>query len=120
MKAHTTSAISSLILITMSAWGYLASETPSFTALIPLIFGLVILALYKGVKAENKVIAHIAVLLTLVVLIALFMPLKGAMKRDDNQAIFRIVVMMIGAAVSMVAFIQSFRAARKAREKSDV
>ena len=69
-------------------------------------------------KAENKVIAHIAVLLTLVVLIALFMPLKAAMKRDDSQAIFRIVVMMIGAAVSMVAFIQSFRAARKARENN--
>ena len=67
-------------------------------------------------KAENKVIAHIAVLLTLVVLIALFMPLKGAMKREDSQAVFRIAVMMIGAAVSMVAFIQSFRAARKARE----
>ena len=61
MKAHTTSAISSLILIAMSAWGYLASETPSFTALIPLIFGLVILALYKGVKDENKVIAHVKV-----------------------------------------------------------
>lgn len=118
MKAHTTSAISSLILISMSAWGYFASDTPSFTALIPLIFGLVILALYKGVKAENKVIAHIAVLLTLVVLIALFMPLKGAIKRDDSQAVLRIVVMMIGAAVSMVAFILSFRAARKARENN--
>ena len=118
MKAHTTSVISSFILISMSAWGYLASDTPSVTALIPLFFGVVLLALYKGVKEENKVIAHVAVLLTLVVLIALFMPLKGAINREDNQGILRIVVMIIGATVSMVAFIRSFIAARKARENN--
>ena len=76
----------------MSVWGYLSSETPSVTALIPLFFGVGILLCYVGVKKENKAIAHISVLLTLIVLVALFMPLKGAFGREDSMAIFRIVI----------------------------
>ena len=44
MKSHNISLISSLILITMSGWGYLSSETPSVTALIPLFFGVIPMA----------------------------------------------------------------------------
>ena len=113
MKAHTVSLISSVLLIVMSGWGYFSSETPSLTALIPLFFGVVLLACYPGVKSENKIIAHVAVLLTLIVLIALFMPLKGAISRDDSMAIFRIVVMLAGTGLAMVGFVKSFIAARK-------
>ena len=113
MKAHTMSLISSLILIIMSGWGYLSSASPSPTALIPLFFGVALLLCYPGIKKENKIIAHVAVLLTLIVLVALFMPLKGAFGRDDSMAIIRISVMIIGSAMSMTAFIRSFIAARK-------
>lgn len=113
MKAHTMSLVSSLILIIMSGWGYLSSASPSPTALIPLFFGVALLLCYPGIKKENKIIAHIAVLLTLIVLVALFMPLKGAFGRDDSMAIIRISVMIIGSAMSMTAFIRSFIAARK-------
>ena len=71
MKAHTASLINALILIALSLWGYFSSETPSMTALIPTAIGVVLLALNNGVKKENKVIAHIAVLLTLLSLIGL-------------------------------------------------
>ena len=107
------SLVSSLILIIMSGWGYLSSASPSPTALIPLFFGVALLLCYPGIKKENKIIAHIAVLLTLIVLVALFMPLKGAFGRDDSMAITRISVMIIGSAMSMTAFIRSFIAARK-------
>jgi peptidoglycan/LPS O-acetylase OafA/YrhL len=113
MKAHTTSLISSVLLIAMSSWGYLSSETPSITALIPLFFGVILIFCYPGIKNENKIIAHVAVLLTLIVLVALFMPLKGAFGRDDSMAIVRISVMLIGSAMSLTAFIKSFIAARK-------
>ena len=113
MKPHIQSLINAFFLISMSAWGYLSSETPSPTALIPLFFGIAILLCYNGVKKENKIIAHISVLLTLIVLVALFMPLKGAFGRDDSMAIIRISVMIIGSAMSMTAFIRSFIAARK-------
>ena len=113
MKAHTMSLVSSLILIIMSGWGYLSSASPSPTALIPLFFGVALLLCYPGIKKENKIIAHVAVLLTWIVLVALFMPLKGAFGRDDSMAIIRISVMIIGSAMSMTAFIRSFIAARK-------
>ncbi|MEM6538305.1 MAG: hypothetical protein AAF668_11315 [Pseudomonadota bacterium] len=116
MKAHTASLINALVLIVFSLWAYFASATPSVTALIPAGFGLALLACYKGVEAENKMIAHIAVLLTLVVLIALFMPLRGAVSRGDGIAIFRVAVMGGATAFAFLAFIQSFIEARKKRE----
>ncbi|MEM1088138.1 MAG: hypothetical protein AAGH90_10435 [Pseudomonadota bacterium] len=116
MKAHTASLINALTLIGMSAWAYFASETPSFTALIPAGFGLALVLCLPGVKAENKIVAHIAVILTLVVLLALFMPLRSALGRGDTLAILRVGLMMTTTAVAFMFFIKSFIDARKARE----
>ena len=119
MKTHTASLVNSLILIAMGAWGYLASESPSITALIPLFFGVVLLLCYRGVKAQNKVIAHVAVLLTLLGLVALFMPLKGAIGRADTEATVRVALMIATSALSTVYFIKSFIDARKNKEVAD-
>jgi CDP-diglyceride synthetase len=116
MNAHKANLINAATLIIMSGWGYYSSLTPSKTALIPLVFGVVLLALNNGVKFENKAQAHVAVILTLVVLLALIMPLKGAMGRDDSMAMLRIGLMMVTSIVAMVFFIKSFRDARIARE----
>ena len=86
MNALNASILNSIVLILMSLWGYFSSETPSLTALIPLFFGVIILICFKGIKSHNKVISHIAVLLTLIVLLALFMPLLGSVKRGDAVA----------------------------------
>ena len=118
MKSHNISLLSSLVLIVMSAWGYLSSETPSVTALIPLFFGVILIICYPGIKKENKIIAHIAVSLTLLVFLALFMPLKGAFGREDNGAVLRIFLMISGAAISLFGFIKSFINARKAKENN--
>ena len=118
MKSHNISLVSSLVLIIMSAWGYLSSETPSVTALIPLFFGVILTLCYPGIKKENKIIAHIAVTLTLVVFLALFMPLKGAFGRGDNGAVLRIFLMITGSAISLFGFVKSFISARKARENN--
>ena len=68
MKAHIASLVNAVSLIGLSLWGYLASSSPSITALIPTFIGVVLIALNNGVKKENKVVAHIAVLLTLLIL----------------------------------------------------
>ena len=73
MKAHTASLINAVILVALGGWAYLSSDDPSMTALIPVAVGVLLLALNGGVKKENKVIAHIAVLLTLVILLGLAM-----------------------------------------------
>ena len=117
MKAHKASLINSLLLIFLPLWGYLTSETPSGTALIPAFIGVVLFALNPGVKKENKVIAHIAVLLTLVILFGLIKPLIGAVGRGDGLAIGRVVVMIISTVLAMIFFVKSFIDARKRREK---
>lgn len=118
MKAHAVSLVHALILLAVSAWGYLGSETPSMTALIPGAFGVLLLACYPGVKAENKVAAHVAVVLTFVLLLALAMPLKGAIGRGDTLAIVRVGLMLAATAVALGAFVKSFLAARRARAES--
>ncbi|MCG8696571.1 MAG: hypothetical protein MI922_00845, partial [Bacteroidales bacterium] len=71
MKAHTVSLINAITLILLGAWSYFGSDTPSFTALIPVFVGVALLLTYNGLKKENKVIAHVAVLLTLLLFVAL-------------------------------------------------
>ena len=116
MKAHTASLLNALLLVSLSCWGYLSSDTPSMTALIPTFIGAILLALNKGVKEENKVIAHVAVVLTLLILIGLIKPLMGAMGRGDSMAIARVSIMLVSTIVAMVFFIKSFIDARKNRE----
>lgn len=116
MKAHTASLINALILIGFGLWAYFGSETPSKTALIPVIFGAVILSLYRGIKSENKIAAHIAVLLTLLILGGLLKPLTAAIGRDDGLAIMRVTVMMVSTIVALVFFIKSFIDVRRARK----
>lgn len=115
MKAHVASLINAILLIVLGAWGYFASETPSTTALIPVIIGAVLLVLNGGIKKENKVIAHIAVLLTLLILLGLVMPLRGAIARADTAAIARVVIMILSTIMAMVYFVKSFIDARKSR-----
>lgn len=115
MKAHTASLLNAIILIIMAGWGYLSSDTPSVTALIPLIIGVILLLLNKGVKNENKVIAHIAVLLTVLILFGLVKPLMGAMDRGDNMALFRVGLMLLSTVVAIIYFVRSFIEARKNR-----
>jgi len=116
MQAYTANLINAIVLVAMGAWGYLGSDTPSVTALIPVVFGLILIALSGGVKKENKVIAHIAVVLTLLALLGnIGKPLMRALSENDTMATIRVGLMVLASAYAMFAFIQSFRAARKAR-----
>jgi hypothetical protein len=113
MKPYIASLANAIILIAFGLWGYYSSETPSPTAFIPVILGGLIAALNSGVKKENKVVAHIVVVLTLVVLVGLIKPLTGAIGRNDNMAIFRVITMLLSSIWAMVTFVQSFIAARR-------
>jgi len=116
MNAASANLLNGIVLIAMSLWGYFSSESPSPTAFIPAAFGAIFLICTPMIRKHNKVVAHIAVLLTLLVILALFMPLKGAMGRGDNMAMLRIGLMIATSVLAMIAFIKSFRDARKARE----
>ena len=118
MPPYIANLLNGLLLMALPAWAYLTRDKPSLTALIPAGFGLVLLACTPGVKSHNKIVAHVAVLLTLLVFVALGMPLFAALQRGDGLAIGRVVAMMVFSAIAMVAFVRSFIEARKKKAAS--
>lgn len=119
MKTHQANLLNSITLILMPLWAYLTFEgtvdkpEQSVTAFIPLFFGVVLLLCNKGVKKENKIIAHIAVLVTLIALLGLTMPLKAAVADGRTLSIIRVAAMLLTGSLAMISFIKSFIAARK-------
>ena len=113
MKASTASLLNAIILISMGLWGYFESESKAITALIPVIIGIILLLVNKGVKNENKALAHVAVLLTFLILIGLIKPLMGAVERENTYAMIRVLLMIISSLWAMISFIKSFISARK-------
>lgn len=119
MKTNQANLLNSITLILMPLWAYLTFEgtvdkpEQSVTAFIPLIFGVVLLLCNGGVKKENKIIAHIAVLVTLIALLGLTMPLKAAVADGRTLSIIRVAAMLLTGFLAMISFIKSFIAARK-------
>ena len=110
MNSHTASLSNAIILITIGGWGYFESGSP--TSLIPVVIGIVLVLLNRGVKSQNKVIAHIAVLVTMLGF-ALIMPLMRAIEDGRTDAILRILIMLSSSVFAMIFFIKSFVEARK-------
>ena len=121
MQPSKVNLINSFILIVMPIWAYLTYEsidpnsTQSITALIPMFLGIVLLFCTNGIKNQNKIIAHIAVFITLLALVGLFKPLASAISDSRGLSVFRISLMLITCIFSMIAFVRSFIAARKNR-----
>jgi len=119
MKTHQANLINSLTLILMPLWAYLTyegtAEKPeqSITALIPLCLGVILLLCNKGVKNNNKIIAHVAVLITLIAIGGLSKPLMSAIEEGRTLGIFRVSLMVLTSVIAMITFIKSFIQARK-------
>lgn len=118
MKTYQANIVNALALILMPLWAYLSfeatSEKPqqSITALIPLFLGVILILCNNGLKKENKIIAHVAVFVTLIALAGLLMPLKSAINEARNLSIIRVLIMLLTGVFAMVTFVKSFIAAR--------
>ena len=119
MNAATANLINGIVLIAMGLWGYLSSATPSPTALIPVGFGAILLLLTSGVKKENKVIAHVAVVLTLLVLLMIGGMVLPKSINIGGLRLVRTIAMLASGVLAMVMFVRSFVAAKKAREAAE-
>ncbi len=118
MKPYVANILNAVVLIALSVWGYFSVPEgiePSKTALIPAAFGVIFLICTPLLKKENKAVAHIVVLLTFLLILALFMPLKSQLGKGDTLGIIRIVLMLLTSIIAMASFIKSFRDARKAK-----
>ena len=113
MKPYLANLINAVVLIGMGLWGYLASSDSSPTALIPVAFGFVFAAATPLFRRGNKVVAHIVVVFTFLLIIALYVPMKGAVERDDSLAMFRVGFMMLCCLLALIVYIKSFVDARR-------
>lgn len=114
MKPYFINFLNALVFIILGTWAYFSSDSPSVTALIPVFAGVLLLAITPGFRKGNKILAHVAVTLTFLMLFALIKPLTGAIGREDQLGIARVVIMMITSLISMIVFIKSFIDVRKA------
>jgi hypothetical protein len=115
MNAHIANLINAAAMILLGILGYTSSTNPSPTSLIPVLFGVVLIVMSQGVKNENKAQAHVAVIITLVALLSLFMPFLGSLKRENTSGAIRVGIMMLTNLIALIYFIRSFIAAKKAR-----
>ena len=111
MKPHKISFVNAVTLISFGLWGYIDVNF-SPTALIPVIFGIIILLLNPGLKKENKIISHIVVILTFLILGGLVKPLMSTLDNDSTMGITRVVLMMLSTLFALLSFIKSFIANR--------
>ena len=107
--------INSIALISMSAWGYV--DTDSFTALNPAVFGVILLILGTMLTNEKlvKLSAHLVVLFTLLILLALVVQLLPGVVERGGVGLIRVILMITTSAIAMIVFIKSFIDNRKSR-----
>jgi hypothetical protein len=114
MKTYQANLINSLMLILMPLWAYVTFEASAekainATAFIPLFLGVILLLCNRGIKNENKTIAHIAVVLTLIAIVGnVSKPLLTAIQEGRVLSIFRVSVMLLTSILAMITFIKSF------------
>ncbi|NJK83871.1 MAG: hypothetical protein HC912_08730 [Saprospiraceae bacterium] len=115
MKPFQINFLNALVLIALGLWAYLTADKASPTALIPVGFGAIFLIATPLFRKGNKIVIHIIVLLTLLLIVALFMPLKSRIDAADNLGIARVAAMIGVSAIAMIIYIKSFVDARRAR-----
>jgi len=119
MKPYQATIFNAAVLVVFGLWAYLnvAAESRSMTILIPVIFGVILALLVSSFK-RKQVVAHAVAGLTLLISIALIMPLIGSIGRDDMVAVFRVGVMMAASLFALVIYVRSFIAVRRARQSA--
>ena len=111
MKAAFYNTLNSIVLIALGLWGYFDVQAP--TALIAVGFGVTLLLCTNGLKKENKIISHVAILLTLLILVALAGMVLPKRLISGGLGLVRVSAMILTSVLSMVAFVLSFIKARR-------
>ena len=80
--------------------------------IILIVVGIILLICNNGVKKENKVVAHIAVLLTAIILIALVGMRLPKSLDTGGIGLYRVIFMIATSTIAMITFVKSFIKAR--------
>ncbi|MEK9755488.1 MAG: hypothetical protein VW371_00440 [Bacteroidota bacterium] len=113
MNAYKANLINSFSLIIFGVWGYIDSS--SITALIPVMIGGPLLVCSSGIEKGNKIISHLAVLATLVILVALIGMRLPKSLDQGGIGLYRVIAMIATSSIAMIFFIKSFIQNRKSK-----
>mgnify|MGYP001200431455 CR=1 FL=1 len=113
MNAYKANLINAVTLILLGTWGYFDSF--SITALIPVLFGATLAGLSNSIKNNNKLLSHIAVIATLIILVALIGMRLPKSIDQGGVGLFRVISMISTSLLAMVAFVRSFIKNRKSK-----
>ena len=114
MNASKANLINSISLIFLGFWGYIDSS--SMTALIPVGMGFALGGCTNQIKKGNKVISHIAVLGTLMILISLIGMRLPKSIDQGGVALYRGIGMIATSSIAFLYFIKSFIDNRKSKK----
>lgn len=114
MKPSIVNFINGLVLIIAGLYGYFGitgnTGTASVTALIPAAFGVLLVVLSYFWKKAPKVVSHIAIVLTLLLLIMIINRFLKVETWSETKYIFLICI--VSNVLAMFVFIRSFVIAR--------
>jgi hypothetical protein len=117
MKPTTANMLNALVLIAAGLYGYFgvagSNGAHSLTALIPAAFGVLFIIFNMFWAGNAKVVSHIVVVLTLVLLIMCIMRFMKIEEWDAKKYIFAICI--ASNALALIVFIRSFIAARRSK-----
>ena len=111
MNTKKANLINSISLILIGFWGFI--DVSSITALIPSIFGVLIFICYflsRKNQKLNLIFAHIAVLLTILILIAL---IGTRLPKSLDEGGLGLIIMISTCSFALIVFIKSFIESRK-------
>lgn len=116
MKAHSANLINSISLVIIGLWDFVAIGGVASSNLIPVVAGVILLFLYAGIKKEDKIIAHIAVVITLLVVLSLIKPLIESIEGGNITPLIRSLILILTGLLAMAYFVKSFVDARRNRK----
>jgi Transmembrane proteins 14C len=111
MKPHFLNLVNALVLIILGGWAYMEKGSP--TALIPVFMGAILWILTPKMRQGDKNASHTAAILTLLIVIGLFMPLRRELRLDDTMGVLRSITMLGSSLLAFSVFVKSFMDARK-------
>mgnify|MGYP001415968258 FL=1 len=104
-------AINALTLLVIGVVAFMLKSSP--TALIPAAFGVLLGICFLTYDKNNKVVAHVCLVLMLMVFGSLFMPLKTRVAAADLMGICRVGVMQLITLYAIICFVRNFIEARR-------
>lgn len=112
IKNYQVMIFNGLVLILLGVYGYMTADKKSLTAFTGPAVGAILILLSFPVKKENSVFTHIAVILTLLSVIAFF--IVGFLRSNTNVLISAVVTL-----VCLFFYVTDFLARKKQRENKD-